>query len=95
MFLTEFVEIQFGQGCDAAVLGDQLTSDFNSTGSFGPGAQEDREEFFVGEGPGTQICHFFPRALLVGEVVDAGILGHILREHRFFDGMWQANCDEG
>ena len=84
VFLTEFVEIQFGQGRDAAVPRDQLTSNFNSTGSFGPGAQEDREQLLVGESPRTQICHFFPRALLVGEVMDTGILGHFLKRASIF-----------
>lgn len=76
VFLAELLDIESGEGDDAAVFAEEVAADFDRAGSWCPGAEKDREEFFVRESASTERGHFFPRFLVRGKIVDALVLGH-------------------
>ena len=98
MLFAEFVEVELCQGGHASVLGDQLASNFNGAGTLCSGAEEDGEKLFVGKRAGTEARHFLPGTLLVGEIMDAGILWHLMKESIDFSsgrGKLSVMKDEG
>lgn len=76
MLAAKFLEVESGEGNEAAVFTQELATDLDGAGSFGAGAEEDGEEFFVGKCGGSERGHFFPRLLVGGKIVDALMFGH-------------------
>lgn len=67
----DFFDAESAQVADAAVLLDELAADLDGAVSFGAGAQENGEKFVRGQRAGTESSHFFTRAFIIGEVLDA------------------------
>jgi len=67
------------------VFTNELSADFDGAGAFCSGAEKDGEEFLVGKGSCSEGSHFLPRLLLVGEVMNAGVIVH-LKEASIFQG---------
>lgn len=77
MFVTEFLKVEAGEGNESAVVVEEALADFDGAHSRGSGAEEDGEEFGIGEGGGSEAKHFFARSFLVGQVMNAVMCLHV------------------